>query len=277
MINTLHIKQKLRTVFTVGSATPKETILIIGSCRAIACLNYLNRYNEANGQPFRIHFIDPYNYIWDEQENVRGCTLEETLTALESDARVLEVLRSATIYIHEFYKYFGIFNSSRDSEKNIFQFGLNPKMEICFPNFHDRFVLFQEQVQLDQETKAVAQSENYDLSPETVAKMRIFGLSALEKFYEICRLSSFPEMEDYFRQNWTKRRLFWTGNHVSRHFTLFIFRQMNERFLHLPLDDNFWREAEQEDMFQNPHTSITKFDVAAYGLEWNEEIKNLTP
>jgi hypothetical protein len=181
---------------------------------------------------------------------------------------MLEVLRSTTIFIHEWYQGFGMFNSDRSAPKNIYQFGMKPKIDICFPNWHDRFVMFQELVDFDPVVRDAIKADGGTPSLQTLLDVRRIGLAALEKFYNICDLSSFPEMAGHFCAQWRKKRFFWTGNHVSKEFTLYLFERMNERFLHLNLDDEFWRGAETEDLFAKPCTPVTQHDLDAYGLTW---------
>lgn len=267
MIDTVTIKQQM-PAFRTG--TGLKTILIVGSCRAVAYLNYLHRYNETHGQPFSIYFIEPHNFHWvNEPSGERLVDLQEQLTLCETDPRILDVLHRADIYIHEHYAAFGMFNSLRASEKNIWQFGLRPGVtEIALPNFHDHFVLAQEQVQFNAEGLADFIKSGKVQEEDIVAKIRAYGLADLERFYEVCRKSSFPEFADHFKTCWQHVRFFWTGNHVSKNFTLYLFRQMNDRFLGLQLGGDFWPEACKEDLFAFPNTPVTQYDVDAYGFSW---------
>ncbi len=43
----------------------------------------------------------------------------------------------------------------------------------------------------------------------------------------------------------------------------------------LPLTEEFWREAEKEDQFSKPCSRVTKYDVSAYGLEWDGTVEEL--
>jgi len=113
------------------------------------------------------------------------------------------------------------------------------------------------------------------VSPEISKQMVDRGLAALEKFYNICTLSSFPEMADHFKEWWTKKRFFWTGNHVSRHFTLYLFRRLNEKYLLLPFDDAYWQSIDSLDIFARPCTAVTQLDVDGYGLSWSDPIEPL--
>lgn len=238
MIGTVETKKQQldKGYFRVGDGP--ETLLLIGSCRSLPYLNYLDIWNKRHGR-FTVTFIDPFYWNW----NIRDerVPYEESINALETNSAILDLLASTNTYIHEFYRNYGMFNSSRDNTKNIYQFGLSPRLEICIPNFADYHVLGQ---------------------PKEA------GLANLERFYAVCRLSSFPEMEDYFKDNWTAKRFFWSGNHVTREFTLFIFKQMDERFLHLGFDEWFWNEIPTLDMFSDNPMAVTQQDRDNHGIAW---------
>jgi hypothetical protein len=252
MINTVDIKRARDSVFTLESAEPKATVLIIGSCRCVAYLNYFARYNEMTGHKLRVHFIEPNDYCVDFAGNGLA-----DLPKAEENPRVLDVIRSANIFLHEHYESYGMFNTNREMEKNIYQFGMQAPIDVSIPNFHDRFILFTEQRQF---------TPGLD-----VEEMKFRGLEAVEGFCKVCRQSSFMEFSAHFRETWTKLRYFWTGNHISRHFHLYIFRRLNEHWLKLPLSQEFWNGAATEDLFKTPHTPVTPEDIEAYGLQWPAE------
>lgn len=251
MITTVTIKQKLREVFEVGSGP--TNILVLGSCRCVPYINYLDRYNKMSGEPFRIYAIEPNNYHWDEYDN--PLNIEEELAKLETDKRVLGIITSTNIFIHEYYANFGMFNTGLYMPKNIYQFGMKPDIDILIPNFHDRFLLFN-----DYADCGIVAPEDY------ISK----GEEAVQGFLQVCRMSSFPEMDDHFAANWRLHRFFWRPNHVSATFTTYIFNLMNEKFLHLPLTyDKFWSEANREDLFKEPHTQVVQRDIEGYHLKWH--------
>ncbi len=250
MITTVTIKRKLREVFEIGSGP--TNILILGSCRTVAYLNYLDRYNRSAGEPFKIYAIEPNNYHWDEHE--RDVLIENALQDLETNERILSIIASTNIFIHEYYANFGMFNTGLYMPKNIYQFGMKPDMDILIPNFHDRFILFN-----DYADCGIVAPDDY------IAK----GEEAVEEFCKVCRMSNFPEMDDIFRENWRAIRYFWRPNHVSALFTISIFELMNEKFLKLPLTTEFWKGARQEDLFKEPHTQVTQHDIEGYHLKWH--------
>jgi len=271
MINTVTTQRdQLRNGFYRTGSGPK-VILLLGSCRTLSYLNYLHDWNNRSGNQLTIYRIDPTDWHWDESGNT--VDFEARIKACETDQRILGVLKSAEIYVHEYYAWYGMFNSSKEWAKNIYQFGLNPKIDVCLPNFHDRFILFNDQVQFDDALRYEIHASG--MTPKIANQIVERGLSALEKFYTICALSSFPQMESYFKEWWTKKRFFWTGNHVSRHFTLYLFRELNEKYLLLPFDDAYWQSIDSLDIFAKPCTAVTQHDVDGYGLSWPDPIEPL--
>jgi len=237
MISTVDTKQEQLANGYFKRGSGPEKILVIGSCRSVPYLEYLVRADKANR--FTICFIDPFSWHWNERDEF--INFEEKINSLETDQRILELLASTNIYLHEYYDSFGMWNSSKEAEKNIYQFGLNPTLDICIPNFNNIHILGQPIEE---------------------------GEAALEKFYHICQQTSFPEMEWYFRGNWRSKRMFWTHNHVSNYFTMFIFNRLNERFLHLPLTDEFWNDIAEWDLFANTPQPVSDEDRANYQLKW---------
>ncbi len=250
MIGTLDTKQQQleRGYYETGCGDNK--ILILGTCRAIPYLNYLNRWNNMDN-PMTIRFIDAFNWNWDRNENRVDCNA--AIDAQEKSMSTRMMLEETDIFIHEHYQNYGMFNTSRDSDKNIFQFGLDPDIEVCIPNFHDVFVL-------ENDFKAFGHvEENYHQK----------GEEAVSNFVRKCQLTSFPEFGDIFKDTWRSIRYFWTPNHISSEFSIAIFGLMNANFLKMPLTDEFWEGAKSEDLFKEPHTEPTQRDIEGYGLRWS--------
>lgn len=276
MINTYNVKQAQLKGGSYKVGTGEKVILLIGSCRSIMYLNYLDKYNRENGNPFTIHHLDPFNHGFDADDKL--IDLEVAVQKLETNETLLNLLKSTDIYIHEYYQHFGMFNSDPKREKNIYQFGLKPTLEICVPNFNDLFILFNDLLTFDEELKILAKSDLAStgvLSKDLQDAMRMKGEAAIEKFYDVCRLSSIPQMENYFKEYYKKKRFFWSYNHITTQFSLSIFWMMNKAYLNFNLTDQFWQEITAwDDMFKHPSTGLTQYDVDNYGFEWNE---TLTP
>lgn len=276
MITTNDIKAQQDSVFTIGSPQPRKEILILASCRGVPYLNYLNQYNATAGRPFRISYVSPHEYFSSPAGHPRD--LQQELLRLETFEPLLERIRACDIFIHEHHESFGMFNTSYNSEKNIYQFGMDPDVDIAIPNFNDHFLTMQDLVNYEGEIKSrcYADIEELDeLSSETVSYIRFRAYHHLMRFKRACELSSLPEFWPYFRDNYKTTRFFYTFNHVSKHFTLEIFRRMNEQFLNLDLSPEFWAVAGEDDLFKSPRTPYTKQDIDILGLDWNEPISPL--
>lgn len=267
MINTVNTKQQQLTkgAFKIGSGS--TVVLLIGSCRSVSYLIYLNRYNELNGNPLTIYFIDPFNWNWDLKNN--RTDFESVIKSLETNEYILNIFRTAKIYIHEYYENYGMFNT-----KNIYNFGLNPEIDVCLPNFNNKFILFNDILTFDSvlREKAIKDySENNKLSDETITLVRGVANNNINKFYDLCMITGLPEFAEYFKSNYKTTRLFWTSNHVSKYFTLEMFRLLNEKYLKFNLSEQFWNDINKDDMFANNYTYLSEYD----GYEWGEEVKPL--
>lgn len=243
MISTTESKQQqlINGYFQTGSGS--EEILILGSCRTLAYLSYLKRWNDTNGDRFTIRRIDPCDW------NIENIDID----VCSRDERIQRVIATTNIFIHEHLESYAMFNTSKESPQNIYQLGMNPDLDISIPNFHDRFAL---------------ENDWIDCGLQTPVDYIEQGEIAMAGFCDVCAKSSFPEMGDYFREMWRSIRFFWRPNHVSAPFTMYIFRRMNSRFLHLKLTDEFLELAKQEDLFREPHTQVTQRDREGYKLLW---------
>lgn len=221
------------------SGTGEQVVMLVGSCRLLPFVNYFNRLNRDNR--FTIVLVYVVNFAQNHE-------LQENKPIL------IEMIKCCRWFIKEHCVNYGMFNTAKDCEKNIYQFGMNPELDILVPSWNDHLVLEHDWTAYGSPTP-----------PDYIEK----GEVEIGKFCSICELTSFPEMAERFRNNWRKVRYFWRPNHTSREFTLYILRLMNERFLHLDLDGEFWQAAAKEDLFREPNTHVTSRDIEGYGLQWS--------
>lgn len=273
MINTIHTKKGLfEGVFHVGSDSPEQTVLMLGSCRGVPHLNFLKALNEANGTPWRIYYIDPFDLNWDMAGN--RVDFEAAMARAAADERILAVIRSATIFVHEHYRNFGMFNTDRSAPGNIYDHGMSAEVDVSLPNFHDRFILFQNILDF---TPALKQEARESGMGSVSERLREMGLEAMAAFTEMCERTSFPEFAQYFEDTRLVKRLFWNHNHVSHGFTIPLFRMLNERFLHLPADPSFYESLwNTKDLYSNANVCpLTQWDVDAHGWAWPEPLQEI--
>jgi len=267
MVNTVTIKQEqLRRGFCkVGNGATK--ILLIGSCRSVPYVNYFAKIGD-----FTIYTLDPFNWNWDIADN--RVDVEAAINSQENNAELLEVIRSCDVFIHEYYRNFGMFNTFKESEKNIYQFGVNAKIDLCLPNYHDVFVLFNDIIRFTPDIKAAAIG---GLGSDTIERIMSLRDSNLERFYNVCAQTSFPEFADYFRAHHLDERMYWTYNHVSNAFTLPLFWAILQRMGIAPTQQQMERIKATPDIFANNYTQLTEYDVQYSGYKWNEPITKLNP
>jgi hypothetical protein len=267
MYTTVSIKEQWRSVFCCGNTdNPEDVILIMGSCRVVPYLNYVDAANAVCGNRFKIYAIDPINYQIDSAGNMldtRGL-----LKALETDDAFLAILKSVTIFIHEGLSSFGILNTvtpekgdTWEKPVTIYDFGMKPRIDINIPNFHDVFILFNDFI-------AICPQWQKNLTEKDEEAIYDQGTGHIARFMVICDKSSFPEFGQWFRENYLARRLFHSFNHVSSAFTLEMFRLMNEKFLKLPLDDTYWQAIGAHDLYGNVSTSVTDLDRKWRDFRW---------
>ncbi len=234
--------------FRVGSGD--HAVILHGSCRIMPYVNYFHRLN--SGNRFTICVINIVNFSFDQHG--RPVNVDVFTQRFESNPVLLEMVKRCRWFIHEHAENYGCFNTSKDSPRNIYQLGLQPEIDVSIPNFNDRFILEQDYPACGMPT------------PDDYIER---GELAVKQFCEICGMSSFPEMADYFRDNWRVRRLFWRPNHPSAEFTMRVLRQMDSKFLNLNLSDEFLAAADREDLFREPHTQVTQRDIDGYKLQWS--------
>lgn len=260
MYNTCSVKDQWQTVFCCGNPDAKEVVLILGSCRVVPYLNYFDQANAVCGNQFKIFCIDPINYVVDAAGN--HLDTAGLLKALETDEHFLSILQSVTIFVHEGLESFGILNTLRDAETNIYQFRMAAEIDVMISNFHDVFILFNDFIAMD------PHYQNRELTEDDQKEIVDAGNAHIDRFCGICQKSSFPEFAQWFRDNYLERRLFHSFNHVSAAFTLEIFRLMNEKFLKLELDANYWQQIGATDMYANVSTAVTEFDLRWRKFSW---------
>ncbi len=245
-----------------SSGTGNETILIQGSCRVMAYANYLNEWNKSHNRS-KIYVILPY--MFGTKENINN---------LENNPEFLQIIKDTKIYISEYIGFekpsfpmlpkaanLGILNYSQQMTKNIYQYGMNPELDIVLPSWDDHFVLWNDILafnsDLRERTGKAVNDEIYQIT-----------LSHYFKFYENTAKTSLPEFADYFRDNFKKVRMCWTMNHNTKNFTLPLFDMLNNKYLQLDFSSKFWNEISKHDHLQGNITELTKFDIEYYNYKW---------
>ncbi len=247
----------------------------MGSCRVAPYVEYLHQWNIRNNNRFTIYSLDPFNWNWNDKDE--RTDYQVALLKLETDERLLSMLKSIDIFIHEYYQNSGMFNVNKEDNKTIYDFGMKPKIDVCIPNFNDYFILFKDIVSFDIEIRKKAiQDINVIGKLSEQLQKEIFDLSQknLLKFYTVCQKSDIPEMEYILVGNGINNRFWHSYNHIAKPFSKSIFDILCEKYLKISLPNNFYDD--KEDMFANSFTPLTEYDIKWYGYSWpNEEIQSI--
>lgn len=273
MFNTINTKPTHFTkgFFSVGSGP--TNVLIFGSCRVVPYLSYFHYLNADD--KFTLRLINCVNFYFDESD--KAVDPNKVLEPFESNHELLSAIKSTDIFIHEHAENFGLLNTSRHCQKNIYQFGMNAKHDLAIPNWNDIHLMFQEYVDFDPEIRRLARFQlvnDSELSTSLRNAVKERGLARLEHFLAMCKLSSFPEFGELFRDTWREVRFFWTGAHISNQFSMEVFRMIATR-IGLNTTKEFWNRVEKEDLYAEPHCRLTSYDVEAYGLKWPQAVEPL--
>lgn len=269
-INTINTKQQQlqQGYFEVGSGI--EKILIIGSCRSVPYVQYLHDWDKDNR--FTIRFIDPFNFLYDLNDN--RVNMQAKIDSLQVDNRMLRMLNETDICLHEWYANYGMFNFDHEAEKNIYQFGLDPKTDLCIPSFNDKFILTTDIVAFDTEIrkKAIADyNVTGKLTDETLAEVKAVSDANIKKFFDVCEMSDFQGFGKYFKHSYKQVRYWHNSNHVTKWFTITIMMLICEQ-IGIELTDEFVEQLKDTpDMYANIFTPLTEYD----DFYWGEEIKSL--
>jgi len=244
--------------------TGNETLLIQGSCRVLAYANYLNMWNQLYNR-FKIYIVMPYTF-----------KDKETINNLETNAEFLDIIKNTKVYISEYIGLerpklpvttkisdLGILNVSQLMSKNIYQFGLNPEIDIILPSWDNHFVMVNDIFAFDKEIK-----QRYDSGENITPELSTIIDNHFINFYQNTIKSDLPEFMDYFNYMFTLKRLYWTMNHNTKHFTLEVFRMLNEKFLKLPFNSLLNIKIASKDHLEGNTTKLHKIDYELFSYQW---------
>lgn len=268
MITTNTLKADHAKIFRTGNPDSKEVIFIMGSCRIVPYVNYLEIWNRTIGNNrFLIYAHDPVNYHWNNLDSPQDA--QAAIDAMEGNANLRAILESTTLFLHEYFQNYGMFNTNRSQPKNIYQFGMRPGGDVCIPNFHDVFIMFNDFCAFPPYSDTLAATHG-NISYETQEEICKKGMENIDRFCDNAGKTDLPEMAQWFLDNWKTKRLFWTMNHVTKNFTLQVWELMNQKFLHLAETPELKREFERIDFLCGHYTPPTEYDKKWFGVNWPE-------
>lgn len=243
----------VRGEYSFGNPAGKTTICIVGSCRITPILNYFRAYNHLCGSPFHILVFNPVEF-WDGP----GTDVGECVTKKLKDYRFGHV----DYLICESLKLCGVLNTFDDIAENIFgSLGCSPGTILRIPNW--RAMLF-----YDSEI-GIYNEEYRNLSHDLkIESLRERESECRNRFVKYCELSSFPDLPQWVKDVWLKKRLGWTIHHVHKNlswkFFELICRSMNLEITSQLASHQFCTS----DVYSENGTQLTPLDYEANHWEY---------
>lgn len=191
-----------RRNFSYGNPAAPTVIVVIGSCRIVPILNYFRAYNHLNGNPFELLCFNPVE-MWEGPGTDVGVCATKVLSGYR--------FGKVDVLVCESLKYCGALNTVvEDGTENVFTtLGMEPQAICRIPNWHYMHIYDVENAHYDQAYAAMG-------TEDRVAALRDRHDLHKGKFLNRCRLSSFPELEQWTLDIWRTTRLGWTSEHASR-------------------------------------------------------------
>jgi hypothetical protein len=258
-ITTNQTKAAQETMFFLGdSVRASNVVLVVGSCRAVPYLNYMQAYNRAAGKPvFAAAYVNPA----DLQTTATGYPQDarEAIMRLVSRDRVKDFCSEATAMLCEHVQNYGALNTTPDGWLR----------QVALPIYSPVFTI------PNWNAMAVLQHDILELFPLTFQGRLLrhehekVSKNSIQKFFDHCVKSSFPEMAEVFEASWRKEKWFHTHNHVARPFTEFIFTQWLMRMGIDPMPREALEWTRSFDLFAKPCTEVTQQDREVLEIEWS--------
>lgn len=239
-----------------------ENILLIGSCRITAFLNYLINHDL---------FGNKYNYLCVLIYVPQMIILSEDI--IYNDEIKCQLSKSKFLFA-EYCKNYNYFNTQRLSEKCIFRVYDSFEKEIILPNWQD-ICLYSKDLILNKGIKnEFIQLINGEIhTHDFINLLQKTQESELERYYDLLKKANFPELISFIKLNLQNIRLTNTLNHPTNFYFLEMFRLIIEKFfLGGPyfLPQSLIDVTRDEFLKSENDTKLTFYDYHYLGYRINE-------
>ena len=248
--------------FTFGNPDAGEVVCLVGSCRIAPILNYFRAYNSLHGDRFELICLNPVE-MWEGD----GTSLADGTRKCLADFRFGKV----DFLICEHMVNCGVLNTldspafcQDHTRENLFKsLGCAPGAILRLPNWHTLHIYDAETAGFDPSYAAMDPGDRKEFLRRQVAEHK-------ERYLGYCRDCSFPEMEQWTLDNWTKVRMGWTNSHATRELSWKLF-ELIARDMGLEIIPQLAAHPFcTRDMFvgRGHHTELTPLDYEVNGWEF---------
>jgi hypothetical protein len=253
-----------KDIMVVNNKRPNN-ILFIGSCRVTPLLNYFIH------DPY---FGSNYNYLCILVYNENMIELSKTCV---NNERFKHLLKNSTILVSEYLKSYNYFNSSPDSDLNLFKMETKFDHAIFIPNFCDPLIYTKDILTRgnNEIKETYSRYINGDVSFDIFsAALNDFHHKEIERYCAVIRKSIIPELEQFIKETVYKHRIAHTLNHPSNIVFLEIYRLILQKLFSRTVPSSVIQINKKHEFLDSSgyHTRLTYYDKLCLHIEYPEEI-----
>jgi hypothetical protein len=203
-----------------------ENILFIGSCRIIAFVNYF--YNDD-------FFGKKYNYIV-----ILAHVTSELSKTIDTNEYIKSLIFNSKILVAEYLVSFNYINTSRQSEKNIFQIYDNFDLYISLPNYQDILSYTEDIIQFNEPCRNYYKlyiTNNITLI-EFSNKLKDYRDSEINRYSKIIDKTEFKDLSTFVLENYKNIRLAFSLNHPTNNLLIEMYRILLHKFFNRTIPES---------------------------------------
>jgi hypothetical protein len=241
-----------------------KNILLIGTCRITAFLNYL-----ANDS-----YFDSYNIL---AAFVHLPELAELSEELINNENFKLYINNTSILICEYVIHFKYFNTSRFTEKNIFKIKDTFDLIISLPNFQNPCIFAKDIIFHENLYEYFLKYINKEISEINFSeKLKTIHISEINRYCDVIKKSDFPEFHEFVLNNVYNFRIAHTINHPSNFLLIKLHEMLLKKFFNRDIPESVSlinKEYEFLDSVEY-YTKLTLYDKIFLGFLINEDYLN---
>jgi hypothetical protein len=248
--------------FCICDRKSDKNILLIGSCRITSFVNYFANDN----------YFDSYNILAIMVHNTEMINISKTL--IDNETLKQEIYKT-TIFVHEFCINFDYLNTSRNTEKNIFQIKYTFDIDISLPNYQDPSI-YTKDIILKKNANDFHKYINKEILLEEFSKiLKDTQIIEMKRYYNIINKSDLPELFDFLVENIYTSRIAHTINHPSNILFIKMYEIILKKFFNREIPQSVLENNNNEFLISTGYsTKLTFYDKECLDFNINEEYLN---
>ena len=218
-------KNEYNNILIINNNAP-ENILFIGSCRITAFVNYF--YNDD-------FFGKKYNYVV-----VLAHVTSKLSKTINTNEYIKSLIFNSKILVSEYLVSYNYFNTSRDSEKNIFQIYDKFDLHISLPNYQDILSYTEDIIQFNEPLRnyyKLYMTNNMSLI-EFSNKLKNFRDSEINRYCTIINKTQFTDLSLFVLENYKDIRLAFSLNHPTNILFIEMYKIILNKFFNRTIPES---------------------------------------